>query len=476
MHKFIHFGCWNKGGSFLNSKTEKTSNLTNVMRLLKIICKDENEERPEFISIAGDNYYPMKVENELGKNKIFNKNELKSGFDDLPKDIPINVIMGNHDYEKELNMYEFTDQGVIIRNINSCEILDTEYEIKKNNENIDILFYKYFSFTDKTKILMIDTTIYSDDDMNNIDCYLKHPNIKQNIDEGPISPESIRNMQSEFIINQITQTENDSLTLKDGDNLVIIGHHPISCFKYKKNKEKQEYEMMQMSSPGEKFIETLYTIYTTLKSKNINYYYLCADLHQYQIGNILIEPTIRTSPEDRMFIKQYIVGTGGADLDPYYPHLINQTDLNHKIEGNYKVYYYMTEEEIAKSDSTYGVLQCYETDKGLKFVFVDINKKNIEEYQDNQDAIQGVISLKSIEEFKDRLQSLSTVGGRFKRKNYKNRFNSKSKYRIKMMTKKNKSIHVKSKKINIKCKCKVNSKSKSKQIHKKHKTKRRYLY
>ena len=48
-----------------------------------------------------------------------------------------------------------------------------------------------------------------------------------------------------------------------------------------------------------------------VKGAAVNYYYLCADLHLYQEGTIVL-PT-EAGPEMR--INQYIVGTGGTKLD-----------------------------------------------------------------------------------------------------------------------------------------------------------------
>jgi len=51
--KFIHFGCWNNG------KCEKDGNngLSKMSKLLENII---SEETINFITLAGDNYYPTK--------------------------------------------------------------------------------------------------------------------------------------------------------------------------------------------------------------------------------------------------------------------------------------------------------------------------------------------------------------------------------------------------------------------------------
>ena len=52
-----------------------------------------------------------------------------------------------------------------------------------------------------------------------------------------------------------------------------------------------------------------------VKEYHINlqkYYYLCADLHLYQEGTVLLP----IDDGEQMQIQQYIVGTGGTELDP----------------------------------------------------------------------------------------------------------------------------------------------------------------
>lgn len=416
-----------------------------------------------------------------------------SGFMSLPKDIPIHVIMGNHDYEKKLQEKLSDDT---INNINNdCKILENQYNLKTNTEydNIEILFNKYIDFTHNTKILMIDTTIYDDSLTEDVDCYLKHPQFSSKFDDAialQTKIETVRNEQSNFVKNQLFTYSDEEIyesKLKTGDNLIIIGHHPISCFKYKNKKIK-------LITGGNKFIDLLYNnIHKKLKNKsiNVNYYYLCADLHQYQIGNIAIESSI-DDPEDRMFIKQYIVGTGGAHLDPYYPDEIKKKPLDNILiplpDGNLNLYYFMNKEGINLSESTNGILECKlnqnkpssvaPSNDNLIFEFIKFNnerkiegskKREYEEEGDEEDERYEEVndSLKSIQQLKNILENPHIyTGGRFKRKNYKK--TSKSKHR---MTKKNKTISIKSKKINRKGKNKV--KSKSRRINKKYKTKRR---
>ena len=57
--RFISFGCWNN----LNGDG------TNLERVISTLKEEVQEKKPEFIIIAGDNYYPYKEEKEEKKEK-----------------------------------------------------------------------------------------------------------------------------------------------------------------------------------------------------------------------------------------------------------------------------------------------------------------------------------------------------------------------------------------------------------------------
>jgi hypothetical protein len=437
---FIHFGCWNKGHStFREGDTETASALTNVMRRLNYVSDEIN---PEFIVVAGDNYYPNKtvIENKNKKEKLksFDESDLISGFDSLPKNVELDVIMGNHDYETELYL---PSQDIIET---SCTILKTEYDLTYNYANLNILMYKARKFGQNTLVLMIDTTIYDNKYAQKIiNCYKLHPDFSN---ENP-TIENVRRNQSEFIKKNILENID---TLK---NLIIVGHHPITGYKLKKGNKTE-----LINSPGKPFVDSLYNdAFRLLIGKEVNYYYLCADLHQYQIGNISIE--IEGSSE-KMMIKQYIAGTGGADPDAYP--FINKEDMEEvKIDtsifeilpndGNnvvddgikYKITYLMTPEELALSGSMFGILQCDGDANGDKLSFKFINTDGQEFKEDNPTEGLRLIS--------------QLVGGRKGKKTKKNKTHKKTLKK----TKKNKR-----RKTNNRKKCKPKSRKHRKSIKK----------
>jgi len=105
----------------------------------------------------------------------------------------------------------------------------------------------------------------------------------------------------------------------------------------------------------------------------MNFYYLCADLHQYQSGECVISKGEGTP---KMRIKQYIVGTGGAKKDDYMRELIPTTPTPY-IGTNYTLSYFMNTTDIATSESSNGFLKCCSSSDNrekLDFQFVRVNR------------------------------------------------------------------------------------------------------
>ena len=67
----------------------------------EFILDEKVHPKPEFIVVAGDNYYPLKKKNKATGEKIKTVDlaELKSGFECLPSTIKKYVLLGNHDLE-----------------------------------------------------------------------------------------------------------------------------------------------------------------------------------------------------------------------------------------------------------------------------------------------------------------------------------------------------------------------------------------
>jgi hypothetical protein len=95
----------------------------------------------------------------------------------------------------------------------------------------------------------------------------------------------------------------DAIGEKTFSNIIIAGHHPIQQLKLKEKNDK-------LFTDIEDFKVVLKAIYGLTRSTTPNFYSLCSDLHLYQEGTIHLPVDTGT-----MNIKQYIVGTGGTELD-----------------------------------------------------------------------------------------------------------------------------------------------------------------
>lgn len=283
---FVQFGCWNQG----SCNEELVNPLSKVMHTLRQFSL---EEKPDFIVVAGDNYYPEKAKTKDKKNKkkIIDPGNLAAGFHCLPSNVEIDMILGNHDLETNgENATLFLDDGTVEQD---CFITRREKELTTTPSNITFVVNKArtLGIDEDTLLLEIDTSMYDDEDIPEmLPCYKKMAGYTD-ID----SIDALRQKQFAFI--------EDALATFQGRNIILVGHHPITGYK-KKNDE------IKLIKAFPSFIEMLLNIFA-VKGAAVNYYYLCADLHLYQEGTIVL-PT-EAGPEMR--INQYIVGTGGTKLD-----------------------------------------------------------------------------------------------------------------------------------------------------------------
>lgn len=319
---FIHYGCW---GEPCHRKTgEQKDGEPKVKneydRIIQQIMQDSH--KPSFISIAGDNYYPEKIKGgpEGNSTKRVLIEELKKAFKSLEKykDVPVNIIYGNHDIPIDAHEFyegidcqykEGTQKEKEDTDGNNCylKILEnTEVKKLKNSDNINIGFQHFIK--DKIKdtcVCMIDTTMYMDSEFNK-HCYTEDINTS-------------RTNQLNYTLAAIGEQNTKENNPK---NIVIVGHHPFISFKKKIKKEKEERDETDISRSFFEFFKSLYEIYGESK----NYYYLCADVHLYQKGTIELKIVLDDGTTETMKIEQYVVGTGGTELDKVYTHDDSITD------------------------------------------------------------------------------------------------------------------------------------------------------
>lgn len=328
--KFIHFGCWNKGKCSLRNINEPVSA---VMQNIKHEIENPESMPYEFLVVAGDNYYPKKI----NKIKFFNEEDLKSGFECLEQ-IPIKkyIVFGNHEYGdiyfNTIKSSTISSEPRYCLNINRQFGFDgkQDFEIFKN------VMHNYDD-SSKTLVIMIDTTIYENDlEAEEIQCFNglfgigKLPNLTGK------STEMIKSVIDEIRERQYLQVSKVLSMYKDTQKIIFIGHHPIIQCRFKKSKN-------QFDSPTS-LKDFFKSLYRTINGKII--YYLCADTHFYQKGNIRIV----ISPDMIINIEQHIVGTGGTSCDTICnsnnSYLNKENDLHYQVIEEQQEYGYLKYNDI----------------------------------------------------------------------------------------------------------------------------------
>ena len=358
--KFAMFGCWNQLDVY--NETDDTINKSDNAE--KVITELKKEANLSFIVIAGDNYYPIKIKTKTKTTttttttenlSIIRESSLRSGFKLLPTNVPIYLMYGNHDLDNSLSLikYETKPTGTgASPSKEECAILKTENKIvietpnlKRPSDKTLVMFEKIGN----TVIIMLDTSMYSMPSKDpTLECY------KELLGNVSMTPETLMQQQMTEVMGLLNSVTEDSIK-----NVIIIGHHPLLYVKPKKDKIKADPLHV-------KAFDLMFAISEKIGPTK-KYFYLCADLHNYQQGELKIKKT-DSSPEKTLTIQQYVVGTGGTRLDD----AINlQYELkNTKLQGSPYVYEY----DILSSEKTTGYLICENgggTDD-LKFEFKQV--------------------------------------------------------------------------------------------------------
>ena len=367
--KFWQFGCWN------NLNIKKGAPIGRMKDVLNKIKDTKQEDKPEFLIISGDNYYPGKTkakkeekeekekkekkekDDTTTKIKTIFKDKLIEGLQYLPEDIPINMLLGNHDLEtnNKKNLFIATSASEEVKSENGeCEIIKFELEALKKKTNVDYFFFKSKRLINNTLLLMIDTSIY-EVDAEAID-YLPCYKIFLEAKEKKLSFENIKDLR-DYQLTKIIDAIKDDKSIK---HLIIVGHHPIYQLKNKTSGDPPVDNVTDKSDISVDFTPVLKTIFEKLGSTTV-YHYLCSDLHLYQKG------LIKMNFKDPMIIHQYIVGSGGTELDPLVPPDLVKPDKTYtSIDGSIT---YTFIEEFDK----YGFLECIiEKDSAPSFRFMPL--------------------------------------------------------------------------------------------------------
>ena len=330
---FIHFGCWNNGNCNIKD------NDNGISLLIDYLIK--GDYNPDFYVIAGDNYYPEKKEG----NKVFNYTNFLSGFDCirlLNQKAPIYMLMGNHDLQYESELYNTKNEK-----IDKCSIIEEEILQSKN-----LNFGRYGRMLNEfTVCLFLNTIFYTDDRDESIDCIKKYKPELNHMD----SIEKIIYYE-ENVLEYLLKLIKDSYDIK---NIILIAHDPIVYRKEKPEKIDEDGRITPQKSvrkplnlQGIEFINRLFNIIP-----QSNKYYLCADVHQYQKGNIKL---------GEHKIIQYVVGTGGAKQDK----LCSPENEEPEIIIKDKLEFQLLDCQVS-----FGFLYCQSEGENIIFDFIPVKQR-----------------------------------------------------------------------------------------------------
>lgn len=302
--RFTMFGCWNNGVCDVGNPA--SNGMSAVFSSLMHSHFD-----PSFYIVAGDNYYPTTVRLDGGTKKKKKKRKsldvaaLTSGFTCLvnlsekENGAPVYLLMGNHDLQEEPDFGENRECDIIKLELDSSRgtAIDTKTTVMLRGDTV---------------FVFLDTNLYEGgSDVKYARCELIY---RDKIPElGHLSKSAIIHQITEEVERDIA----DSIgAIRDSgaviNNVFVVGHHPILGCKGKVDEETGEIKCkaQRIDDRGAGFIAR--EIYASFPEAA--QYYLCADIHQFQVGEVRIEGLDRA-------ILQYIVGTGGASLDELVPQI-----------------------------------------------------------------------------------------------------------------------------------------------------------
>lgn len=292
--KIVTFGCWNEHCCDVYSP---------MYKVINAISEKDNDAN--YFFILGDNIYPQKTKNASGeKEKIILDGQLHDGIDLLKKKLLLKkssqlyLLLGNHDIEQITHDTKMTEKN--------CTTLINERDLSRlNGFNFPNNLTMFQELDTNTLAIMIDTTIYTDD---SLDCY-------RELGHDPLN---LSRQQEEIIKSEMEKKMSERKGGEKYKNIIICGHHPLIGFKNLVVKEGEIKKGVKKPDGIKGGVDTheigIYLLLLdVIRPYGNNFFYLCADIHNYQEGNIIM-----SNGRDSMTIKQHIVGIGGAHLDKDY--------------------------------------------------------------------------------------------------------------------------------------------------------------
>lgn len=357
---FITFGCWNKGYCDSSNLQVRSNDFSRVVNTLnQYIDAVPPNSKPKFICVLGDNYYPEiivdtdKTTSKKTKKKVFSYRDLESGFKCLKKivrtTIPIDILLGNHDTESTEKMEHLQKSPSPATNANKhCKITDSELDLVRamksasgskssvsgvvTANHMNLVLYNYRT-VGNTIIIMVDSNPYFEEKLNG-DCYIPilHAMGKNDVDD--IDVHQLKLLQLNWLAKVYAAVRKDVSDGKMFQNVVIMAHHPICCFKMKDGNNRFD------TCKTDEYLILCQSIYLTLRditSAN-HFYYNSADLHTYQAGIVTLSGTESNGHDhDTIQVYQYIVGTGGTELEPEVSTYKRESKKIDSMHLNYQV-------------------------------------------------------------------------------------------------------------------------------------------
>ena len=391
---FINFGCWNK--------IDNNPGLFNVVKSIK------KEKNIDFFIINGDNYYQKKHKSKKEKSDKDKSKKEKPDKDKSTKDKSTKDKSTKEKSTKEI-VKEDLENGFNLLNLVTKELdkdkklylkklylLLGNHDIELINENCDTTILQkdfvtnnknyhfpnnltMFKEIGKTLIIMIDTNIYDNEDPTCYKNIFDDEQLIQIVENKDIPIEEKNHVLKKYQYSLIHEFFN---TGKKYKNIIVCGHHPIYGIKIKNNSIKEQL-----------LHSDIYNIFFEIKEHAEIFYYLCSDIHNYQEGIVTIKnKTMEIN--NTMEINQYIVGTGGADLDIINNSVLGEYDYE---TDNFELKYKMNEYEC-------------------KYGYIVVNIKD-----DNINVKSKMINIHNIRKTKSKYNKNSYSSNNRKSRKYKNK-------------------------------------------------------
>ena len=296
----IFFGCW---GDF-------RFRVMNVLEKLRRYILDHPEITN--VIVAGDNYYIEKTDD---KKKIYVPKEASTMIEQLyltTKGIHTDVLAGNHEYDRiEYDKIAPGPNKLDLSREDECFILHEENNTFEGIQNEQFNFSTIYSPENKSFLLLngvlylyLDSSMY---EYRQPQCYTTPYDQRDTSTEEHQSRLPPPPMPESEILPALKRKQIEKmLTILDMNRgykkLVCCAHHPLYIFRVKDGVYKDPV-------PNYELLDALMSF---LPEDTIEIDYMCADFHVYQESLLTVVRGGKT-----LTINQYIVGTGGTELDEF---------------------------------------------------------------------------------------------------------------------------------------------------------------